>query len=138
MSHSEIFQICNTIVLPGWLALMFLQRWRQLHYLIFGLCLSLAMVYAYLIFSSPMSSLDFGSLESVKGLFSQDAAILAGWLHYLAFDLMVGYWMVKDAQKNQVNRWIIIPSLFFTLMTGPFGFLTYMIIRSVKLKALEA
>lgn len=85
-----------------------------------------------------MSSLDFGSLESVKGLFSQDAAILAGWIHYLAFDLMIGYWMVKDAQKNQVNRWIIIPSLFFTLMTGPFGFLTYMIIRSVKLKALEA
>lgn len=136
MGHSEIFQICNTIVLPGWLALIFFQKWKQLHYLIFGLCLSLAVVYVCILFSSPSGSLDFGSLDSVKSLFENESALLAGWIHYLAFDLLVGYWIVRDAQRHEINRWIIIPSLFFTLMTGPFGFLTYMVIRTIKLKSL--
>ena len=138
MSLSDIFQVCNTIVLPGWIALLFFQRWRHLHYLIFTLCLFLAAVYLYLLISSssPMSFEDFGSLEGVKDLFQNDSAVLAGWIHYLAFDLLVGYWMVKDAKKHQINRWIILPSLLFTFMTGPFGFLTYMIIRSIKLKSL--
>lgn len=136
MTLSEIFLICNVIVLPGWLALLFFQNWKQLHYLIFISCMLLASAYAFLLFTSS-NSVDFGSLEGIKALFSNESAVLAGWIHYLAFDMLVGYWMVKDAKRNKINRWIITPSLFFTLMTGPFGFLTYMIIRIVKLKTIK-
>jgi hypothetical protein len=55
--------------------------------------------------------------------------VLADWIHYLAFDLFVGVWEVKDAQAKNISHWFVIPCLFLTFMLGPIGFLLYSILR---------
>jgi len=65
----------------------------------------------------------FGSLLEVRALFASDPALLAGWLHYLAFDLFVGLWIAERADARGLNRFIQAPLLFATFMFGPIGLL---------------
>ena len=74
----------------------------------------------------------FGTLASVKTLFGVDGLLLAGWIHYLAFDLFVGGWIVRDSQDHEISHVLVVPCLFFTLMTGPFGLLIYLGVRHTK------
>jgi uncharacterized membrane protein YhdT len=63
-------------------------------------------------------------------LFSNPWLLVAGWLHYLAFDLLTGTWEARDAVSRGVPRWLLVPCLFLTLMFGPTGWLLYMLIRT--------
>jgi hypothetical protein len=46
---------------------------------------------------------------------------VAGWIHYLAFDLFIGAWIVEDALSRGVPAWLSIGVLPFTFMFGPHG-----------------
>jgi hypothetical protein len=71
----------------------------------------------------------FGSLAEVMKLFANQWATLAGWIHYLAFDLFVGGWEVRDAQARGISHWFVIPCLVLTFLLGPIGFLLYCVLR---------
>jgi len=91
-------------------------------------------VYAIYIVSGLISggSLDFGSLESVMRLFTKEAAVLAGWVHYLVFDLLVGMWMIDQNKKYEINQVLMAVCLLGTFMLGPIGFLIFTIIKPIK------
>lgn len=131
-----IFQIANTLVLPQWLLMIFAPRWYVTQWLVrsYLIPVILACLYVYFIFSGgPLNFNDFSSLEGVKRLFSNggDSAMLAGWIHYLAFDLVAGSVVLKDAQEKNIRHgWIVLP-LFFCFMLGPIGLLLYWFIRTV-------
>ena len=79
----------------------------------------------------------FGSLADVATLFQKQDLLLAGWIHYLAFDLFIGAWEVRDAQRNQIPHLVVIPCLVMTFMLGPIGLLFYFAIRTAKLKRVQ-
>jgi Domain of unknown function (DUF4281) len=55
---------------------------------------------------------------------------LAGWTHYLVFDLLVGNWEVQDARAGSVPYLIVLPCLVLTFLFGPAGWLLYVTARS--------
>jgi hypothetical protein len=55
--------------------------------------------------------------------------LLAGWIHYLAFDLFIGSWEVRDAQRLGLNHLLVIPCLALTFLFGPIGLMLYFLIR---------
>jgi len=61
---------------------------------------------------------------------------LAGWVHYLAFDLFIGSWEVRDANRHGIPPWAIIPSLILTFLFGPMGLLLYFLIRIARIRRL--
>jgi hypothetical protein len=63
-------------------------------------------------------------------LFANRWLLLAGWVHYLVFDLLVGRWEVLDARDRQISHAVVIPCLLLTFMFGPAGWLLYVGIRS--------
>ncbi|HEY0149076.1 MAG TPA: ABA4-like family protein [Allosphingosinicella sp.] len=71
----------------------------------------------------------FGSIAEVRALFANDAALAAGWLHYLAFDLFVGTWIVRDGLTRGVPRLLILLCLPLTFLAGPAGLLLYLLLR---------
>lgn len=73
----------------------------------------------------------FGSIEQVRALFSVDASLAAGWLHYLAFDLFIGSWIVTDGLELGVRRLLLVPCLVLTFLFGPAGLLLYLGLRLV-------
>ncbi|WP_111682588.1 ABA4-like family protein [Winogradskyella tangerina] len=138
MSVSEVFSIVNVIALPMWVLMIFLPKWKGTRFLIDYkiIPLVLSLFYAFYIGNSMLSGppMDFGSLESVMHLFTFENAVLAGWVHYLAFDLLVGMWMLDQNKSLNIHPILMAPCLIGTFMLGPIGFILFMIIRSFKLR----
>jgi hypothetical protein len=72
----------------------------------------------------------FSSLAGVISLFKSPRVVLVGWIHFLAFDLMVGLYIATDAARVGIVHWWLLPVLFLTLMFGPMGLLLYLVIRA--------
>ncbi|HTH32315.1 MAG TPA: ABA4-like family protein [Lacibacter sp.] len=133
MSPDSIFQLCSTIALVAWLILLIASPFLPSvdKFLIGVVIILFAIVYAWLIFQSfTFGDIEkFNTLDGVMQFFTNKTAVAAGWVHYLAFDLMTGIWIKKNAQKHGISHWVLIPCLFFTFMLGPVGLLLYLIIR---------
>lgn len=138
MTPTEVFSIASMIAIPMWILMIFLSKWKVTRFLIdFKVIpLALAFIYTIYIFKAIQigGMMDFGSLKSVMALFTEENAVLAGWVHYLAFDLLIGMWMLDQNKELRINQLIIAPCLFLTFMLGPIGFLLFMIIKTVKQK----
>jgi len=131
MTAAQIFQFVSTIVLPGWLLLVVAPRWRFTQPVAaVGLPLVLAATYAVLL-AQHWGEGDggFGSLADVAKLFANPDVLLAGWIHYLAFDLFTGAWEVRDALKHGIPHWVVVPCLLLTFLFGPVGLLLYFGVR---------
>jgi threonine/homoserine/homoserine lactone efflux protein len=74
----------------------------------------------------------FSTLEGVALLFANPWLLVAGWLHYLAFDLLIGTWEARDARERRVPHLLLVPCLFLTLMFGPAGWLVYLGVRELR------
>jgi hypothetical protein len=138
MSPDSVFQTCSTIAMAGWLVLLIISPfWSSFDKFLIGIIITLfAIVYTWLIFQvfSPGDFEKFGSLNGVMELFTDKTAVTAGWVHYLAFDLLTGIWIKKNAQKYNIHHLILIPCLLLTFMLGPIGLLLYLMVRSIKAK----
>ncbi|HRH40922.1 MAG TPA: ABA4-like family protein [Pyrinomonadaceae bacterium] len=132
MKAEQIFSIANLIALSSWIVLTVAPRWKWTNKIVLSGAIPLLLSVAYLVlivlFFGKADG-GFDSLPNVMKLFTNEWAVLAGWIHYLAFDLFVGNWEVKDAQSRGISHWLVIPCLFFTFMFGPIGFLMYSILR---------
>ena len=132
MSADQIFQITNSLALLGWLILVFTPFWKQADKFLIGIMVTLlAIAYAWLIFASfkPADFQSFSTIEGIMKLFTNKTMVAAGWVHYLAFDLMTGLFIRKNAALHGINHWFTVPCLFFTFMLGPVGLLMYFLLR---------
>lgn len=143
MNWELIFSITNSWALLMWLILAFAPRnilrgdlvMKGVFYGGVGL---LALTYAVIMI--PLMTgmidgggeLDFTSLAGVQAALSTDGGATIGWIHYLAFDLFVGIWIARNADKYGFARWIQVPILFFTLMLGPVGLTLYLLLRFTR------
>ena len=139
MTPAQLFSIANTAAALCWLVLMAAPlRWQWPRQLAIAAALALAMAYAALVGAYIREGQgSFATLAGVASLFQHPGILLAGWVHYLAFDLFVGSWEVKDAQERNVPHLWVIPCLVMTFMLGPIGFLVYSIMRLFPQKGVE-
>jgi len=125
------FSACSTLAMAGWLLLIAAPGWRWAQPVAgIGIPLTIGVVYLALIAGNmPGAEGGFGSLAEVTQLFTNPALLLAGWVHYLAFDLFIGAWEVRDARRHEVPHLLVVPCLLMTFMLGPIGLLTYFAVR---------
>jgi Domain of unknown function (DUF4281) len=132
MTADQIFQICNALASLGWLGLVLFgwKRWASSVVIAVFLPLLLAVIYSALLLTHwGGSSGNFNSLAGVAALFSNPWLLLAGWVHYLAFDLFVGSWEARDALSHQIPHLAVVPCLLLTFLFGPAGLLLYLVLR---------
>ena len=137
MKAEIIFSILNTLVLPIWFLMIAMPRWRLTQILVYSYVVPVVLGLAYvaiLIFNpGSLAEADFSSLQGIKTLFQNgdDWMISAGWFHYLAFDLLVGAWILRDSQEQSIPHFVVIPSIIFTFILGPTGLVLYYITRPI-------
>lgn len=133
MTAELLFSLCGYLVMPAWLLLIVAPKWswtqKLVHHAWIPALLAVAYIYAFVQGQPSPEGGGFGSLAQVQILFQQPWILLAGWIHYLAFDLFVGAWEVRDAQRLGVNHLLVIPCLGLTFMAGPVGLLLYFLFR---------
>ena len=127
---AQLFSLGGTLAMIGWLALLvslFVKPIRTMTWRITGIVIPgiMAVAYIYLLATNEASNPGggFGSLEAVRILFADDPALAAGWIHYLAFDLFVGTWIVQRGLAAGVNPFLLVLPLPLTFMLGPAGLL---------------
>ena len=129
----QIFSIANMITMVGWVLLAVLPHKRWPAELVSGWLIPGALAVAYSVIIATTfgrSPGGFSSLDAVAQLFSNPWLLLAGWLHYLAFDLFVGSWIVRDARERGIRHAWIVPLLLLTFLFGPAGWLAYLGLRA--------
>jgi hypothetical protein len=139
MPLESVFSLASMTAVAGWLLLVILPK-SPIARIASGVVIPLILSAGYLtLIAMHFKGADggFGSLADVATLFGKQEMLLAGWIHYLAFDLFIGAWEVRDAQRNQIPHLVVIPCLVMTFMLGPIGLLFYFAIRTAKLKRVQ-
>lgn len=134
MTPEVVFSSASTLALLAWLGLMV----RPRHPWVLRLAgqwvpLVFALAYAVIVVMRVgRVEGDFNSLAGVASLFRDPWILLAGWVHYLAFDLLIGVWEARDAAARQLSPWVVVPCLLLTFLFGPAGWLLYQVVRSMS------
>ncbi|MEN0053305.1 MAG: ABA4-like family protein [Mucilaginibacter sp.] len=135
MAPAQIFSIVSTIAALQWVLLIIFPKWQVTQWLIRNRVVPLLLSVIYCVYITGFFSIQgggFNSIQEVRRLFADDGLLLAGWVHYLAFDLLIGFSILKSAQEKAISHWLIIPCLLLTFMFGPVGYLLYQAIQKIK------
>jgi hypothetical protein len=137
MTSEIVFSLTSPLAMLGWLALACAPLAPRAAQIAAGLVipLVLALIYAALMLVHfPTASGGFGSLADVEALFANPWLLLAGWIHFLAFDLLIGAWIARTAAREGMAHGLVLPCLFLTLMAGPAGWLLFQALRPLTRK----
>lgn len=129
----RLFGLANGIVFAGWMILVFAPRRHRLLNAVpkYAIPTLFGLVYAGITLSRFFGSGGgYGSLAEVRALFSTDELLLAGWLHYLAFDLFVGCWIGGEADRMGLSRLIQVPVLLAAFIFPPVGLVLFLATRA--------
>ena len=80
---------------------------------------------------------DLTSLDGISAGLSTREGALSAWSHMLALDLFTGAWIYRQSNRLKAPAWVRITALFFTLMTGPFGLLLFLLWRKIEGRAVD-
>ena len=135
-SLSTLFKTANIVASFGWAILIFLPNWDLADSTIkYGIVAFLSIFYLYLIFvRKDIHGKNYpkGNLTSLRGileLFQNPRNLLAGWAHYLAFDLMLGIYIKHQANEIGMSHALQIPCFLLTFILGPAGYLLFVILE---------
>ena len=144
MSWDNFFLFANYWAFAGWIALAFLPRSPRilsaiLYVGVFLLCLAYTVLVVGFVSggidSGGPGGGDFTTLAGVMKLFDSPGGATLGWMHYLAFDLFTGMWIARDADQKGFSRAVQFPFLLLTLLVGPVGLFTWLIVRERRARA---
>ena len=131
-SRRKGYLLLNGSVVPFWLAMILAPRsalTRRLMRSATPLFLGLGAAYDALLVGGSIERgemLDFSDPDAVRAALSHPDLFLAGWTHYLAFDLFVGRWIWEDAlARGRAPR----VALLLTFLAGPAGLSLYLFQR---------
>jgi hypothetical protein len=137
VNPESVFSLCGMLAIAGWILLVVLPRSSARFVSSVLIPAMLGIIYAVLISIRFWGAEGgFGTLAQVASLFRDPWLLLAGWIHYLAFDLFIGAWQVRDARALGIPHLAVIPCLLLTFLFGPIGLLLYLGLRASLRKAI--
>jgi len=137
LSYENIYLIANWGVIPFWLLLIILPNHALTNFFVQSIIVPLLLgsAYGFVAYNVYLEKNILDSFELYNGLnglysmFANEAFLLIFWLHFLAINLFVGTWIVKDSKRYMVSRILVIFSLIATYFTGPIGLVIYWFLR---------
>ena len=136
-NSAALFPIQNAALL-SWVLYLFLPRWRPTKAIALAApCLHSVLYFLVLLHSvrnpTPGVTVDFSSLKGIMGGLATPDGAFAAWLHYCVFDPLVGLGIVLDAKQQRVPHLLCVVPLLLTMLAGPVGFLSYLLVRTATL-----
>lgn len=140
LNADELFPVVN-LVIPAYLLLAFFPRWKHTHTVALITAAFYGVVYLMSLIAintgGEQPEGDFGSLGGLMKLFRNPTVMFAGWVHYIAFDLLVSRGVSLDAldrgASTMVYTVVVVPCMFGCLMFGPVGYIVYLSLRPIVL-----
>lgn len=132
MNWETAFTLANLLAMAGWAILILApRRWRAAQllpaFVVPGILSAGYFVLVAVYFAGAEGG--YSTLAAVGALFESEPVRLAGWVHYLAFDLFAGAWIARRADELGISRVIQAPILAATFLFGPVGLLVFMLLQ---------
>jgi len=136
----------NIGVLPLWLILIFFPNSNLSRYFVTSIfpVLILGSSYIFILYKSYLNSYDFSNnfslylgINNLSELFTDKSYLLMFWIHFVSINLFTGGWIVKNAQKFSINKFLIALPLVITYLIGPIGLFIYWLIRIFYAKSIN-
>lgn len=125
------YKVLNGIILIPWLCMIIIPRSKITDWLIktssFSILMAVVYLFCFIVFFGTGDG-GMGSIKDLSTAFQVPGIVLLAWVHYLSFDLFVGGWIFLDAKAKNINHFVLIPCLIFSLMAGPVGLLIYWLV----------
>jgi len=139
MTASGLFSVFNMLAMAGWiiLALGVVLKRDWLRDAVAGTYIPIVISAAYAVlifFFFAGAEGGFDTLENVQKLFTSPWVALAGWTHYLAFDLFMGARIARGMEGQGLPRWPLVFLLPLTFLFGPISYLAFEIIKASNLR----
>ena len=137
LTYENIYLIANWGVIPFWLLLIILPNHGLTNFFVQSIIVPLLLgsAYGFVAYNIYLENNIFDSFELYNGLnglysmFANEAFLLIFWLHFLAINLFVGAWIVRDSKRYMVSRILVVFSLITTYFAGPVGLIIYWFLR---------
>lgn len=142
------FKLANIFAMSGWFCLMILPTWQYTHFYVLNIAfVLLAILYIYLLKnamtagskansksgdeegSESKDKPSFSNLRGVLALLRNPEGALTAWVHILAFDLIVGFYIHQEGTALNISHWYLLPCYILALMLGPIGLLSFICIK---------
>ncbi len=133
-----LYMWVNLGVLPFWFILMVFPQSHLSRIFVTSIFpfFILSGVYIFILYKSYLIGYDFDGnfslylgLSELSRLFEDHLYIMIFWTHFIAINLFIGGWIVKDSQKFSINKVLMALPLIVTYLIGPLGLFLYWIIR---------
>jgi len=133
-----LYMWINLGVLPFWFILIVFPQSHLSRIFVTSIFpfLILSGVYTFILYKSYLTGYDFDGnfnlylgLNELSRLFEDHLYIMIFWTHFIAINLFIGGWIVKDSQKFSINKVLLSIPLLLTYLIGPIGLFLYWIIR---------
>jgi hypothetical protein len=137
MSLDLVLTVVTIPVGLAWALMVFAPRWKLTRAFIHSDAIQLGIAAIYLALVAPLLPwllTHFDTLDHIGEALAVRPVLLAGWIHYLAFDLLVGRVILGDAQRRGIPHLWVAPCLVLTFMLGPLGYAAYALVRALTKK----
>ena len=133
-----LYMWVNTGVLPFWFILIFFPQSHICRFFVTSIFpfFLLSGAYLFILYKSFLVGYDFDGnfslylgLNELSRLFEDNLYVMMFWTHFVAINLFLGGWTVKDAQKFSINKVLLGIPLIIIYLVGPIGLFIYWIIR---------
>ena len=133
-----LYMWINLGVLPFWFILIIFPQSHLSRIFVTSIFpfLILSGVYILILYKSYLTGYDFDGnftlylgLNELSRLFEDHLYVMIFWTHFIAINLFMGGWIVKDSQKFSINKVLLSLPLITTYLIGPIGLFLYWIIR---------
>ena len=141
-----LFMWINLGVLPFWLLLIFFPQSYLCRFFVTSIFpfFILSGAYIFILYKSYLTNYNFVEnfnlylgLNELSILFEDHLFLMFFWTHFIAINLFIGGWIVKDAQKFFINRILLSIPLIITYLIGPIGLFIYWLIRIFYAKSIN-
>lgn len=135
-----LFEVCFWLAAPVWLLMIFAPGWGPTARIAASPLTVVPVLAVYLVMALPVfpelwvavSSPDIDEFRDLTVLANGAGAI---WAQVIAWDLLIGQWMYREARRIGIHPLVMGPLLVLTILLSPFGLLLFLLLRAVKERA---
>lgn len=132
-----LFELTFLLAAPVWLLMIFAPGWRRTERLAASPLTVVPVLVVYVTLAVPVfpelwvavSSPDLDTFRNLMALANGAGAI---WAQVIAWDLLLGQWMYREARRLGLSPFLMGPLLLLTILLSPFGLLLFLAVRAAK------
>ena len=138
LTFENIYLWTNYGVIPFWIMLIMIPNHVITQFFVNSIIipLILGISYIYVVYQTILLDISifnifklYLDLNELYSLLSTESFLLLFWLHFIAINIFIGSWLVRDAAKYNMSRSFTFLPLILVYFAGPVGLIFYWVAR---------